>query len=139
VYNVTTPMLLNALYEISFWSNIQYEHTIVITETVPEIPVSIKNKILTKRKEWKKINKQSEELRTSIGNTYYPYPSSEWYDEGWKLTLESQKINNEFMEILAELAKAINDETAQLLLHHIFEESQYFMRILNTIRRLMSA
>ena len=139
MYNVTTPMLLNALYEISFWSNIQYEHTIVITETVPEIPVSIKNKILTKRKEWKKINKQSEELRTSIGNTYYPYPSSEWYDEGWKLTLESQKINNEFMEILAELAKAINDETAQLLLHHIFEESQYFMRILNTIRRLMSA
>jgi hypothetical protein len=139
VYNVTTPMLLNALYEISFWSNIQYEHTIVITETIPEIPVSIKNKILIKRKEWKKINKQSEELRTSIGNMYYPYPLSEWYDEGWKLTLKSQKINNEFMELLAELAKVINDETVQLLLHHIFEESQYFMRILNTIRRLMSA
>ena len=139
MYNVTTPMLLNALYEISFWSNIQYEHTIVITETIPEIPVSIKNKILIKRKEWKKINKQSEELRTSIGNMYYPYPLSEWYDEGWKLTLKSQKINNEFMELLAELAKVINDETVQLLLHHIFEESQYFMRILNTIRRLMSA
>lgn len=132
-------MLLNSLYEIAFWSNIQYEHTIVFTETLPALPTDVKAKVLVKRKEWKAINEQAVAIRDSIGNRYQPYPGSEWYDQVWTLTLESERINKEFIDLLKEIGKTIGpDPTAQLLLHHVYEESNYFMRLLITIRKLMS-
>lgn len=139
MYNVTTPMLLNSLYEIAFWSNIQYEHTIVFTETLPVLPADVKAKVLVKRKEWKSLKEQAVAIRETIGNRYQPYPSSEWYDKVWTLTLEAERINKEFIDLLKEIGKTVGpDPTAQLLLHHVYEESNYFMRLLITIRKLMS-
>ncbi|OEF96205.1 DUF2935 domain-containing protein [Desulfuribacillus alkaliarsenatis] len=139
MYSVTTPMLLNSIYEISFWSNIQYEHTIVFTETIDNIPEAQKNKLVAMRKEWKSIHEKAVEIRDKIGEKYQPYPESDWFDAVWKLVLEAEKLNKEFIELLIELGKLYPDnDTIQLLVHHVYEESGYFMRILATIKKLMS-
>ncbi len=140
MHRVTTPLLLNALYEISFWANIQYEHTIVLTENIPNMPINSKRELLAMRKQWKHIKNQAESLMEAIGNHYHNRPIPDWYDRVWKLTLESQKANKEFIDFLMKLARSSkHDDTVQLLIHHIYEESQYFMRILNTIHKLLSA
>ena len=140
MHTITTPMLLNALYEISFWSNIQYEHTIILTENIPNMPASLKRDLLQMRKEWKGIHQRAETLRDQIGSRYRPMPLQVWRDEVAKLVKESQKLNKQFINTLTELAKITrNNETIQLLLHHIYEESQYFMRILDTTEKLLRA
>ncbi len=140
MHTITTPMLLNALYEISFWTNIQYEHTIVLTETIRNMPESLKRDMLRMRREWKNLHQRAETLRDQIGNRYRPMPLQVWRDEVAKLVRDSKKLNQEFIGKLSELAKITrNNETAQLLIHHIYEESQYFMRILDTTEKLLRA
>lgn len=133
---LSVPLMVDPLWEIQFWFDIQGAHTLLLEERLPDLENRFKGELEKIRGTLTMEKDKAAALYREFMNQPY-WPEARLINEFKEILYEAGKVSRQLVKILETILQestSIVGERQKMTLSHMLRESEYFLRILRVIK-----